>query len=120
MDRDVEDKILEQSLQQFLNDIVVDKELEEKFWEDPKPDNGWLGLWMVSKILDRRCYLDSQELSDYRADFESTIHCENNQRKKKFFGNYKELDEFTDEQIEKFQWTFDIFLMEQASQYLEN
>ncbi len=119
MDAEVEDRIMSQSLQQFLDDTVVDRDMEIKFWENPTPDNGFLGLWMLSQILDRRGYHGPQELSHYREDFAATIKREQKYRTSSNLSNYKELDPFTDEQIDKFQWTFDVFLMEQASQYLE-
>lgn len=105
------------SLSHFLDDTVFQHEMYEEFLKDPKPERGWLGLWLLENLIDDHRYAGASELSSYRNRFRKQMEQQNVRRKK---DDRENKPPWSEEFVDKMCWSFDIFLMEMASNYIEN
>lgn len=105
------------SLSHFLDDSIFQHEMHEAFTKDPKPECGWLGLWLLENLIDDHRYAGASELSSYRNRFRNSMEQENSRRQK---NDYENKPVWSEEHVDKMCWSFDIFLMEMASNYIDN
>ena len=117
MEVDVVIDMARASLSAFLNDTCIHYDMEAAFFKDPKPDGGWLALWLLESLIDDHRYAGNRELSLYRHSFKRDVEMKNERRKR---DNREDKPVWSDEHIDKILWSFDIFLMEMASNYIEN
>jgi len=105
------------SLSHFLDDTVFQHEMYEEFLKDPKPERGWLGLWLLENLIDDHRYAGASELSTYRHRFKKDIEQQNVRRAA---ANRENKPPWSEKHVDKMLWSFDIFLMEMASNYIDN
>jgi hypothetical protein len=105
------------SLSHFLDDTVFPYQMLEDFIKDPKPDSGWLGLWLLENLIDDHRYAGASELSSYRNRFRKQMEQQNVRRAS---DKKENKPVWSEEHVDKMCWSFDIFLMEMASNYIEN
>lgn len=105
------------SLSHFLDSTTMHYELEDSFIKDPKPECGWLGLWLLECLIDDHRYAGASELSSYRNRFRKQLEQQNVRRASDPRENKPV---WSEEHVDKMCWSFDIFLMEMASNYIEN
>lgn len=117
MDVDVVIDMSRMSLSHFLDDTVFHHAMEEEFIKDPKPEQGYLGLWLLECLIDDHRYAGASELSSYRNRFRKQLEQQNVRREK---DNRENKPVWSEEHVDKMCWSFDIFLMEMASNYIDN
>ena len=117
MEVDVVIDMVSASLVKFHDDTTIYWKLEEEYFKTPSPDSGYLAMWFVEQLIDDHRYAGTSELSKYRHTFKASVERKNSAR---LIDKREDKPVWCEEHVDKLLWTFDIFLMEMASNYIEN